>query len=168
MGLYGFCNKMQIYLTPLEIYNMVNVVILKWGICCRVSNGVDIWFIYLQNRPLFNMMRLRVTILFLLLLIGGCISSSVSEKKEIPYLLPESKLLKTILRRDRLLKYEYRGQMTPKGIVLHSTSGLKFYETVREIEKRNIAIHILIDGDGTSYKLMGRLDEKGLAVRGLV
>ncbi|OHB71214.1 MAG: hypothetical protein A2W23_07750, partial [Planctomycetes bacterium RBG_16_43_13] len=76
-------------------------------------------------------------------------------------------LLKTILRRDRLLKYEYRGQMTPKGIILHSTSGLKFYETVREIEKRNIAIHILIDGDGTSYQLMGRLDEKGLAVRGM-
>lgn len=65
------------------------------------------------------------------------------------------------------LHYERRGTMVPRAVVLHSTSGKGLYSTIRALEERRLAVHLIVDGEGVVYQIMESLEEKGRAARGM-
>ncbi len=46
------------------------------------------------------------------------------------------------------------GAVTPTAIVLHSTSGHSFLRALFEMERRGTGVHLLVDEDGTAYRLV--------------
>ncbi|MBI4564916.1 MAG: N-acetylmuramoyl-L-alanine amidase [Planctomycetes bacterium] len=90
-----------------------------------------------------------------------------TEEREAPSALrsPLPEALEKHVTTERRLAIPDRGALTPTAIVVHSTSGLSLMETLAALEYRAMGVHLLVDADGRTYRLVD-LDRRVRAARG--
>ncbi|OHB77442.1 MAG: hypothetical protein A2Z34_09225 [Planctomycetes bacterium RBG_16_59_8] len=64
-------------------------------------------------------------------------------------------------------RYDRNLPMVPRALVLHSTSGKSLYSAMLAMERRGQAVHLIVDRDGTLYRLTDSLELQGRAARGM-